>query len=126
MKTMKNTLLVALALALVVTAAPAAAQADFSKFVVVGASVDSGFIDSCWVKHGQTDSWPAIFARQAGVSGFQQPIIGEPGLGPCQILTSLAPTFSYAPNTGKPENLTLARPYDNLAYPGAIGAGIVN
>ncbi len=126
MKIMKNTLLVALALALVVTAAPAAAQADFTKFVVVGASVDSGFIDSCWVKHGQTDSWPAIFARQAGISGFQQPVIGEPGLGPCQILTSLAPTFSYAPNTGKPENLTLARPYDNLAIPGYLGASVVN
>jgi hypothetical protein len=123
---MKNTLLLALAVALAVSASPAAAQADFTKFVVVGASVDSGFIDSCWVKHGQTDSWPAILARQAGVSGFQQPIIGEPGLGPCQILTSLAPTFSYAPNTGKPENLTLPRPYDNLAIPGYLGASVVN
>ncbi|MBK9089392.1 MAG: hypothetical protein IPL90_10250 [Holophagales bacterium] len=126
MKTMKNTLLVAFALALVVSASPAAAQADFTKFVAVGASVDAGFIDSCWVKHGQTDSWPAIFARQAGVSGFQQPIIGEPGLGPCQILTSLAPTFSYAPNTGKPENLTLPTPYNNLAIPGYLGASVVN
>jgi hypothetical protein len=123
---MKNTLFVALAVALAVSASPAAAQADFSKFVALGASVDAGFIDSCWVKHGQTDSWPAIFARQAGVSGFQQPIVGEPGLGPCQILTSLAPTFSYAPNTGKPENLTLARPYDNLAIPGYLGASVVN
>ncbi|MBK9966705.1 MAG: SGNH/GDSL hydrolase family protein [Holophagales bacterium] len=123
---MKNTLLAALAVALAVSASPAAAQADFTKFVVVGASVDSGFIDSCWVKHGQTDSWPAIFARQTGISGFQQPIVGEPGLGPCQILTSLAPTFSYAPNTGKPENLTLARPYDNLAIPGYLGASVVN
>jgi hypothetical protein len=123
---MKNTLLVAFVLALAVSASPAAAQADFTKFVAVGASVDSGFIDSCWVKHGQTDSWPAIFARQAGISGFQQPIIGEPGLGPCQILTSLAPTFKYAANTGKPENLTLARPYDNLAIPGYLGASVVN
>jgi len=126
MNTTKKTLLVALALALAVSASPAAAQADFTKFVAVGASVDSGFLDSCWVKHGQSDSWPAIFARQAGVAGFQQPIVGEPGLGPCQILTSLAPTFSYAPNTGKPENLTLARPYDNLAIPGYLGASVVN
>lgn len=126
MKAMKNTLLAALLLALAVPALPAAAQADFSKFVAVGASVDAGFIDSCWVKHGQTDSWPAIFARQTGNTGFQQPIVGEPGLGPCQILTSLAPTFSYAPNTGKPENLTLPRPYDNLAIPGYLGASIVN
>lgn len=126
MKTIEKTLLAALVLALAVTASPAAAQADFSRFVVVGASVDSGFIDSCWVKHGQTDSWPAILARQAGVTSFQQPIIGEPGLGPCQILTSLAPTFRYAPNTGVPENLALARPYDNLAIPGYLGASIVN
>ena len=126
MKTMKNTLFLALAVALVVSASPAAAQADFSKFVAVGASVDAGFIDSCWVKHGQTDSWPAIFARQTGNTGYQQPIVGEPGLGPCQILTSLAPTFKYAPNTGKPENLTLARPYDNLAIPGYLGASVVN
>ena len=126
MKTMKNTLFLALAVALAVSASPAAAQADFTKFVAVGASVDAGFVDSCWVKHGQTDSWPAIFARQAGVSGFQQPIIGEPGLGPCQILTSLAPTFSYAPNTGKPENLLLPTPYNNLAIPWYLGASIVN
>jgi hypothetical protein len=123
---MKNTLFLALAIVLAASASPAAAQADFTKFVAVGASVDSGFIDSCWVKHGQVDSWPAIFAREAGISGFEQPIVGEPGLGPCQILTSLAPTFKYAPNTGKPENLTLPRPYDNLAIPGYLGASVVN
>lgn len=128
MKTTKTTLLLALALALAIPALPAAAQADLSKFVVVGASVDAGFIDSCWVKHGQVDSWPAIFARQAGIadSSFQQPIVNEPGLGPCQVLTSLAPTFSYKPNTGTPANLTLARPYDNLAIPGYLGASIVS
>lgn len=128
MKTTKITLLAALALALAVTASPAAAQADFTKFVVVGASIDAGFLDSCWAKHGQLDSWPAIFARQAGIAdtNFQQPLINEPGLGPCQVLTSLAPTFSYKPNTGTPANLTLARPYDNLAIPGYLGASIVS
>ena len=86
MKTMKNTLLVALALALAVSASPAAAQADFTKFVAVGASVDAGFIDSCWVKYGQTDSWPAIFARQAGVApASSSRIVGEPGLGPAAM-----------------------------------------
>ena len=93
MKTTKTTLLLALALALALAlpALPAAAQADFSKFVVVGASVDAGFLDSCWVKHGQVDSWPAILARQAGNTGLQQPILGEPGLGPCPIRTSKTP-----------------------------------
>jgi hypothetical protein len=127
---MKNTLLVALALALAVSASPAAAQADFTKVVSIGTSYDNGFIDSCWVKHGQRDAWPAIFARQAGVadSNFQQPIIGEPGLGSpgCQVLTSLTPTFSYKPSTGKPENLTLPRPYDNLAIPGYLTSSVVN
>lgn len=127
MSNTKKTLLAVLALALALPALPAAAQADFTKFVVVGASVDAGFLDSCWAKHGQLDSWPAIFARQAGISdtNFQQPLINEPGLGPCQVLTSLAPTFSYKPNTGTPANLTLARPYDNLAIPGYLGASVV-
>jgi hypothetical protein len=115
----------ALALVLVLSAQPAAAQADFTKIVSVGASVDSGFTDSCWVKHGQLDAWPAIFARQAGTAAFEQPIINEPGLGPCQILTSLAPSFGAAPNTGTPANLTLARPYDNLAIPGYLAASVV-
>lgn len=124
---MRTTLKIASALLLVAAlpAGVALGQADFAKFVVVGASVDAGFIDSCWVRHGQMDSWPAIFARQAKVTGFEQPIINEPGLGGCQVLTSLAPTFSAKPSTGTPANLTLPRPYDNLAIPGYLGASVV-
>lgn len=114
----------ALAAGLLLGALPAAAQADFTKIVAVGASVDSGFLDSCWVKHGQLDAWPAIFARQAGRDDFQQPLINEPGLGGCQVLTSLAPTFSAKPSTGTPANLTLQRPYDNLAIPGYLAASV--
>ena len=33
-------------------------------------------------------------------------------------LISLAPTFGNRPNTGVPINLTLPRPYNNLAVPG--------
>jgi hypothetical protein len=118
MKTTKTTLLLALALLLAVPAAPAAAQADFTKFVAIGASVDAGFLDNCWVKYGQVDSWNAILARRAGAGSFEQPLLDTPGVGGCMVLTSLAPTFSNRPSEAKPLNLTLARPYDNLSIPG--------
>jgi len=118
MKTTKNTLLVALALLVAASASPAAAQADFSKFVAIGASVDAGFLDNCWVKYGQVDSWNAILARQAGAPAFEQPLLDTPGVGGCLVLTSLAPTFSNKASEAKPLNLTLPRPYDNLSIPG--------
>ncbi|MDX9734638.1 MAG: hypothetical protein RBU36_10970 [Thermoanaerobaculia bacterium] len=117
MKTTKNALLLALALALVATASPAAAQADFSKFVAIGASVDAGFLDNCWVRYGQVDSWNAILARQAGAPAFEQPLLDTPGTG-CMYLISLAPQFGTRPAQVKPLNLTLPRPYDNLSIPG--------
>ena len=105
--------------ALVTLALPAAAQqADFTNFVQIGDSLTAGFTDGCLVEYAQNDSYGAIIARQAGVSGFQQPLISSPGLGPCMVLTSLAPTFGYRPNTGVPTNSTLARPYNNLGIPG--------
>ncbi len=118
MKTTKTTLLLVLALLLAVPALPAAAQADFSKFVAIGASVDAGFLDNCWVKYGQVDSWNAILARRAGAAAFEQPLLDTPGVGGCMVLTSLAPSFSNRPSQAKPLNLTLARPYDNLSIPG--------
>jgi lysophospholipase L1-like esterase len=106
-------------------AGPAAAQADFSKFYQIGDSITAGYLDGCWVQHGQVNSFGAILARQAGASGFEQPIMGEPGLGNgvgpglgCLILTSLTPTFSRAESVLRPLNLNLPRPYNNLAVPG--------
>jgi lysophospholipase L1-like esterase len=109
-----------LAAALLLVLPAAAQQADFTTFVSIGDSLSGGFLDSCWVEYGQRDSYPAIIARQAGVSAFEQPLIGKPGLGSpgCMYLTSLAPTFGYRPSTGLPLNLTLARPYNNLSIPG--------
>ncbi len=119
---MKNLLKISLCLlAALAIAVPAAAQVDMSRLVVLGASVDSGFESNCWVKGGQTDAWPAIIARQAGVD-FQQPLLDVPGVGGCMILTSLAPTFTYAASTPKPLNLTYPKPYNNLAIPGYLAA----
>ena len=106
-------------------AGPAAAQADFSKFYQIGDSITAGYLDGCWVQHGQVNSFGAILARQAGAPSFEQPIMGEPGLGNgvgpgkgCLVLTSLTPTFSRADSVLRPLNLNLARPYNNLAVPG--------
>lgn len=118
MKTIRTTLLLALVLAIAVPASPAAAQASFSRFVAIGASVDAGFLDNCWVNYGQVDSWNAILARQAKAPAFEQPLLAPPGVGGCLVLTSLAPTFSTKPSDARPLNLTLPRPYDNLSIPG--------
>ena len=111
----------AAALAVVVTS-PAAAQVDFTTFVQIGDSITAGFTDGCLAEHGQRDSFGAIIARQAGAASFEQPLVKEPGLGPCRVLTGLTasgfPIFGYKPNTGTPLNATLARPYNNLGVPG--------
>lgn len=120
MKALKllSALAFALVLAVVAAPTPAAAQADFGTFVQLGDSLTAGFLDGCWVEHGQRDSFGAILARQARAGSFEQPLIREPGLGGCLVLTSLAPTFSRKASTGVPLNLTLNRPYNNLAVPG--------
>ncbi|MCG3194127.1 MAG: hypothetical protein DIJKHBIC_03384 [Thermoanaerobaculia bacterium] len=109
----------ALAVAALLSSAPVEAQ-NFSKFVQIGDSLTAGFLDACLVKYGQADSYGAILARQAKVGEFQQPIVDEPGLGGCRKLTAIAPSpqFAIKPSTGKPLNLTLPRPYDNLGIPG--------
>ncbi|HSB36305.1 MAG TPA: hypothetical protein VLH41_05475, partial [Thermoanaerobaculia bacterium] len=105
--------------ALVAFTLPAAAQqADFTTFVQIGDSLTHGYTDGCVVEYAQRDSVGAIIARQAGVTNFEQALIKAPGLGPCMVLTSLAPTFGYRPNTGTPLNATLSRPYNNLGISG--------
>jgi hypothetical protein len=108
-------------------ALPAAAQVDLTRIAWVGDSEGAGFSSGCLTKRVQVDSPPAVIARTAGVADFQQPIINDPGLGGCLVLTSLAPSFVTCPgdktcpppNTpGAPANLALPRPYNNLSIPG--------
>lgn len=109
-------------------ATPAArAQVDFSTFVQLGDSLTAGYLDACWVEHGQRDSYGAIFARQVGTA-FEQPLLKEPGLGSggigpkkgCLVLTRLLPTpaFDRKESVLIPLNLNLPRPYNNLGVPG--------
>ncbi len=100
----------------------AAAQVDLTRIAFVGVSEGAGFSSGCLTKRVQVDSPIAIIARTAGVADFQQPIVNDPGLGKCMVLTSLAPSFGAEAGNGTPANLALPRPYNNLSIPGcAIG-----
>jgi hypothetical protein len=108
------------ALAVLAIALPATAQqASLSTLVLLGDSEGAGYADNCLAKHSQIDSFGAIIARQAGVD-FQQPLLDEPGIGGCLVLTSLVPLVlgPGKPSVLKPLNFTLPRPYNNLAIGG--------
>jgi hypothetical protein len=124
MKILKFLLRISLALAAVATLSPAStawAQVDLTRIAWIGDSEGAGFSAHCLTKRVQVDSPGAIIARTDGVD-YQQPIVNDPGLGGCYVLTSLAPSFTQEPSTGTPANLALPRPYNNLSIPGcAIG-----
>ncbi|HEV7507744.1 MAG TPA: SGNH/GDSL hydrolase family protein [Thermoanaerobaculia bacterium] len=109
-----------LALALL-TAGAAFGQADFSKYVAMGDSLTAGFSSGSINATFQVNSYPALLAKQFGISGFQQPLVSPPGLPGILQLARLVPTpvILPTPGAGTPTNLTLPRPYDNLAVPGA-------
>jgi lysophospholipase L1-like esterase len=104
-------------------AAPAGAQTNFTTYVSIGDSLAAGFESNSLVETHQNRSVPALIARQAGVfASFQQPLVSEPGIPPELTLVSLVPVPLVAPKSatsGTPKNLALARPYNNLAVPGA-------
>lgn len=113
-----------LALILVVAGLPSLthAQANFANYFSVGDSLAAGYSAGALVESHQATSVPALIARQAGVSGFQQPLIGEPGIPAELTLVSLLPNPLITPKSatpGQPKNLGLARPYNNMAVPGA-------
>jgi len=97
-------------------------QASFTKYVALGDSLTAGFSSGSINQIYQANSYPALLARQFGVSDFQQPLVSPPGLPPILALQRLVPTPVIGPSAatgGVPINLTLGRPYDNMAVPGA-------
>jgi lysophospholipase L1-like esterase len=107
---------------------PAAAQTtptgpiSFSAYYSIGDSLAAGYSNNALVTTHQVNSVPALIARQAGVADFQQPLVSEPGIPPEYVLTRLVPTPLIEPKSatpGGPTNAGLARPYNNLAVPGA-------
>ena len=120
MKILKSLLRISLALAALTalsSASTAWAQVDLTRIAWIGDSEGAGFSAGCLTKRVQVDSPGAIIARANGVD-YQQPIVNDPGLGGCMILTSLAPSFGKEPSTGTPANLALPRPYNNLSVGG--------
>lgn len=113
-----------LSLAGAASAAVATGSANFTTYVALGDSLTAGFSSGSINQTYQVNSYPALIYRQAkGVStdaGFEQPLVSAPGLPGILVLRSLLPvTITPSSTTGVPINLTLPRPYNNLAVPGA-------
>ncbi len=116
----------AAAAALVLGAGAAAAQdtgsADFTRYAAVGDSLTAAFASGGLHEDVQRLSYPALIARQAGVTSFQQPLAGAPGIPPLLAIQSLGPgapvIVPRSATPGSPLNLNLPRPYDNMAVPG--------
>lgn len=121
----------------VVVALPSYAQrgsADFTRFVALGDSYGAGFQSNSLNERHQPWSWPAIVARQAGLTlcpanavatdnCFAQPLVSYPGIGPELVLQSLTVGPVNGTGLGTPLMTTFARPYNNLAIPGGtVGA----
>jgi hypothetical protein len=136
---MKNYTRIAAAVLLsVVVALPMFAEArgsaNFSTFVALGDSFGVGHSNNSMNERHQIWSWPAVIARQVGLTFCQpgavatdgcwaQPLITYPGIGPELVLTNLSPTLTPAPGQGVPVMLNFGRPYNNLSIPGAtVGA----
>ncbi|HZF13790.1 MAG TPA: SGNH/GDSL hydrolase family protein [Thermoanaerobaculia bacterium] len=112
-----------LALALATVAGAAFAQVDFNNYVALGDSLTAGFWSGGLVETVQVNSYPALLHRQAtgGDTGFEQPLVGPPGIPAALHLVHLVPSPVIAPSAGQgvPHNLNLGRPYNNLGVPGA-------
>lgn len=103
-------------------AQPDTGDADFTRYVAFGDSLTAGFSSGSINQRFQVNSYPALIYRQATgrSTGFEQPLVSEPGLPGVLRLTNLRPvTVTPTPGGGNPLNLNLNRPYNNIAVPGA-------
>lgn len=103
-------------------------QTDFRSYVALGDSLTAGISSGSLVEAHQVNSFPALIARQAGVTGFQQPTVSDPGIPPQLVLVGLVPAPVIAPKAegpGAPTNLGLGPPYNNLGIPGATSIDLL-
>lgn len=100
---------------------------NFNVYVALGDSLTAGVVSASLVQTRQAHSYPAQIALQAGIQGFQQPLISEPGLPAELTLRSLSPVLILprAGTPGVPTNLGLARPYNNMGVPGAVSVDLL-
>ena len=100
---------------------PLLAFGQYQNYVAIGDSLTAAFSSYSLVESVQKNSYPALIARQIGMSDFEQPLVSEPGIPPRLGLVSLSP-LTIAPisdTPGVPTNLQLPRPYNNLGVVGA-------
>ncbi|MDP9120362.1 MAG: SGNH/GDSL hydrolase family protein [Acidobacteriota bacterium] len=116
-----------LGFALLVSAGAATAvntgSADFTNYVALGDSLTAGFTSDSLIDASQRASYPAlIFAatHDGATAGFELPLVSAPGIPGILHLVNLvpSPTIAPTPGLGRPENLQLPRPYNDLAVPG--------
>lgn len=110
-------------------AASAGAQTDFTRYVAIGDSITAAFSSGSLNVNYQQTSYPALIYRSAtgSTSGFEQPLVTAPGIPAILELRSLqGPVIAPKPGLGSPANLTLPRPYNNLAVPGADVDDVLN
>jgi lysophospholipase L1-like esterase len=110
-------------------AAPVAAlPPDFSKYVALGDSFMAGVVSNALVESHQERSIPALIARQAGVAGFQQALVSEPGIPSELTLVTLGPAAVILPKSGVPggpRNGGLSGSYHNLSIPNSTAGDLV-
>ncbi|MEJ2635293.1 MAG: SGNH/GDSL hydrolase family protein [Calditrichia bacterium] len=108
-------------------------QLVLSKMAAVGNSLTAGFQSAGLKKEFQEHSYPNLIAKQMGNNDFQMPLISDPGIGTSSVAAGYASTpltltsggaivydsIPLAQAAGLPSNTTLARPYDDMAVPGA-------
>lgn len=107
------------------TAVPAARSgaADYGVVASLGTSISAGWQSGGLVDRHQTRAFPALFARMAGASRFDQPLVDGDGLPPLARIVSFGPPLiiSNAGRTnGTPTNAALPTAYHHLAMPFGI------
>lgn len=117
--------------AVVVYEDPSAGTADFSNFVSIGASFTAGFSDGSVFLAAQSQSFPAIMARQMAAMGggdFTQPLVndnvgglllgGQQISNPRLFFNGAGP--AVLPGTPTTEvSQVLTGPFNNMGVPGA-------
>ncbi|HNJ41997.1 MAG TPA: SGNH/GDSL hydrolase family protein, partial [Acidobacteriota bacterium] len=74
-------------------AAPRQGAPDFSRLVVIGASISAGFQSNAFFQSGQVASYPNLLAKQVG-SQIVLPLISDPGIPPNGQLQLTKPVCS--------------------------------
>lgn len=107
------------------TAVPAAkgGSANYSVVASLGTSISAGWQSGGVVNRHQTRAFPALFARLAGASRFDQPLVNGDGLPALSRIVQIGPPLIIS-NAGRVNgaatNAILGTAYHHLAVPFAI------